>query len=57
MKIILVVAYLSATGVPSIKLYDRPYIKQCRDEATTIYNKVKSGTVRAWCVKLQGESK
>lgn len=52
MKVILVVAYLSAAGVPSMKLYDRPDIKQCRDEATAIYDKVRSGTVRTWCVKL-----
>lgn len=56
MKIILVVAYLSYSGIPSMKLYERPNISQCRDEATAIYNKVKAGTVRAWCVKLAGDS-
>lgn len=52
MKTLLVIAYVSMFGAPSIEVIERPDYAECRREATTIYNKVKAGTVRAWCVKV-----
>lgn len=52
MKTILIIAYVSMHGVPSIAIHERPDIAQCRKEATTVYNSVKAGSVRAWCAKV-----
>ena len=52
MKTLLIVAYVSIFGVPSIEAIERQDMRQCRKEATEIYNKVKAGTVRAWCVRI-----
>ncbi len=51
-KTLLIIAYVSASGVPSIETHERQDMRQCRDEATEIFNKVKAGTVRAWCVRI-----
>ena len=52
MKTLLIVAYVSIFGVPSIEAIERHDMRQCRNEATEIFNKVKAGTVRAWCVRI-----
>lgn len=52
MKTLLIVAYVSIFGVPSIEAIERQDMRQCKAEATEIYNKVKAGTVRAWCVRI-----
>ena len=51
-KIILIIAYVSAVGLPKIEVIERAGYNECRREATAIFNQVKSGTVRAWCVKI-----
>lgn len=55
--VVLVHAYVSASGVPQIKMYQRQDMKQCRTEATQAFNKVKAGSARVWCVKLRGDTK
>lgn len=57
MKTILVVAYLSLYGVPSINTYFRSDMRECRREATRIFNNVRAGTARVWCAKTIGETK
>lgn len=52
MKILLVVAYLSMYGEPSIRLYEQPDMTSCRKMATTIYQNVRAGSARAWCQKV-----
>lgn len=52
MKIILIVAYISLHGVPSIDLYERDDMKQCRQEAQFIFNAIKAGTGRSWCARV-----
>lgn len=53
--VVLVHAYVSASGVPQITLYQRQDMKQCRTEATQAFNRVKAGSARVWCVKLRRE--
>ena len=52
MKTLLIIAYVSSIGVPSIQTVERQDMRQCRTEATEIYNRVKAGTVRAWCIRI-----
>lgn len=52
MKILLIIAYVSMHGVPSIQTYERTELVSCRKEATTVYNQVKVGSARAWCAKV-----
>lgn len=52
MKIILIVAYISYHGVPSIDIYERDDMKQCRQEAKFIYEKIRAGSGRAWCHRV-----
>lgn len=52
MKILLVIAYLSYTGEPSIEVHERPSLTQCNSEAKAIYKQVKAGSVRAWCHRI-----
>lgn len=54
MKVLLVIAYLSASGVPRIEIHDRPDMTTCRAEATAIFNRIKSGSGRIWCQKIGG---
>ena len=54
MKIILVIAYLSATGVPKIDTQEMQSMSECRSMATQVFARVKAGTVRAWCAKVRG---
>ena len=53
MKVLLVVAYLSVTGVPQIKTHEMASMSECRSMATTMYNRVKAGSVRSWCAKVR----
>ena len=53
MKVLLVVAYLSATGVPQIKTHEMESMSECRSMATQVFNRVKAGTTRAWCAKVR----
>ena len=57
MKTVLVVAYLSLYGVPSINTYFRSDMRECRREATRIFNNVRAGTARVWCARVIGEGK
>ena len=52
MKIVLIVAYLSYNGIPSIAMYERTDMKQCRQEAQFIFNAIKAGSGRAWCHRV-----
>ena len=52
MKILLVVAYLSARGLPHITIHERTDMTQCRAEATQLFNQVRVGTVRVWCARV-----
>lgn len=52
MKTLLIIAYVSMFGIPSIETHERQDMRQCRKEATEIYKKVRAGTVRAWCVRI-----
>ena len=52
MKILLVVAYLSMYGEPSIRLYEQSDMASCRKMATTIYQNVRAGSARVWCQKI-----
>lgn len=52
MKILLIIAYVSMAGEPRIDVHPRADMSECRREATMVYNKVRAGSVRAWCVKV-----
>ena len=51
MTALLVVAYLSARQVPSIKTYPMPSMSECRAMASAVLKQVTAGTVRVWCVR------
>ncbi len=53
-KVLFVVAYLSATGVPQIKTHEMASMSECRSMATQVFARVKAGTTRAWCAKVRG---
>ena len=57
MKSILVVAYLSFLGVPSIKTYVQPDMATCNQTAKAVFKQVRAGSVRAWCKQLEMEKK
>ena len=54
MKVLLVIAHLSMSGVPHIEIHERPDLVTCRAEATKIFNQVRAGSVRSWCAKIHG---
>ena len=49
MKIVLIIAYISMQGVPSIKVHDMPDRDTCNKMAKEVFKQVKAGSVRAWC--------
>ena len=53
MKVLLVVAYLSVTGVPKIETHEMQSMPECRSMATQVFNRVKAGSVRSWCAKVR----
>ena len=53
MKVLLVVAYLSVTGVPKIETHEMQSMSECRSMATQVFNRVKAGSVRSWCAKVR----
>lgn len=52
MKILLVIAYLSMDGQPSIQVHVQPDRPTCLKVATQVYKNVRAGSVRAWCHKV-----
>ena len=52
MKIVLIIAYISMQGVPSIKVQDMPDRDTCNKMAKEVFNQVKTGSVRAWCHRV-----
>ena len=52
MKILLVIAYISYLGEPSIKVHEMPSLAQCNAEAKAIYKQVQAGSARVWCHRI-----
>lgn len=52
MKIVLIIAYISMHGVPSIKVHDMPNRDTCNEMAKEVFKQVKAGSVRAWCHRV-----
>jgi hypothetical protein len=52
MKIVLVIAYLSMFGEPSISVHPRTDMNACRQEAATYFKRIQAGSARAWCQKI-----
>jgi len=52
MKILLVIAYLSSTGVASIKTHEFGDMKECREKAVQVFKNVRVGSARVWCQRV-----
>lgn len=52
MKILLVLAYLSPSGIPRMETHLRDDMGACRKEATAYFNQVRAGSARAWCARV-----
>ncbi|MFA7290940.1 MAG: hypothetical protein WC023_01705 [Rhodocyclaceae bacterium] len=52
MKTLLVIAYLSMFGEPSIKTYVRTDWNECRREASEFMKQIRAGSARAWCQRV-----
>ena len=52
MKTVLVVAYLSMFGEPSMTVTEMLTMKQCNEQAKIVFNKVRVGKTRAWCQRI-----